>query len=178
MRLDITDNVLCPDCKSSFSSSLSRSCASCSRILSRCICSHEYLEEHRVSRVYKAFRYLNNDQNAAASRLVFSLKNDNRRDVLAFCRDILVDTLCDSGINPSECVFVSVPRRRSAIIKFGFDHAKMLSRSVASKLGCEYLPIFGTKAKIAQKSLDFDQRRKNATFYIKKKTNLKYIQKN
>jgi len=171
-RLSYGDLALCPNCYAEFRENCTRNCSRCARVLSRCTCPGEYLEAHRIKKVVKVFRYLQREENRASNSLIYSLKRDNRRDVLELCADLLFDALSASFDNLLELVFTNVPRRRVSIVEFGIDHSEALSRELAKRAGAEFMSLFSSSAKRAQKSLHGEKRIKNAVFKIKNKADL------
>ena len=111
--------------------------------------------------------------------LIYSLKQDNRDDVLDFLSDELVEALNASiEINSTDYVITNVPRRRKAIIDFGYDHSKDLAVLVARKLKIQYVEILASKSKKAQKTLYGHDRVVNAKFEYKCKDNFSLKGKN
>jgi ComF family protein len=99
--------------------------------------------------------------------LIYSLKQNNRSDVLAFLSEELADAIKSSFDVDGKFVVTSVPRRKGAIVKFGYDHAKELARAVADILGVEYFEILKSESKKAQKSVFGVERQRNAKFDYK-----------
>lgn len=105
-----------------------------------------------------------------SNNLIYSLKRDNRKDVLDFLSKELADAISNGIEKPESYLFTSIPRRRSEIIKYGIDHAEILARAVAKRLGGRYERTLISKAKQAQKkSGDRTERYKNAKFILKNK---------
>ena len=173
LRLSPDDKALCPSCMEELRENMSRNCSRCSRLLCRCSCSGEYLEAHGVKQCVKAFRYLRRDENNASTRLIFSLKKDNRSDVLDLCCDLLYDAIAASFNDADTMIFTAVPRRRRTRVEFGIDHAHLLSSRIAARFGAEYMPLFVSQAKRAQKTMQGTQRIRNAKFAIKSRAELK-----
>ena len=165
-RLNYGEKALCLKCSAEFEEFKTRNCSKCARILSECDCSSSYLESHYIRRVIKCFRYIGNDEVTAANGLIYSLKRDNRADVLEVCTDELSAAIMNSVEHPETYIFTNVPRRGDAIVEYGIDHSELLAKSVAKKLGAQYRKIFKSRAKKAQKSLDTEDRFKNADFRI------------
>lgn len=165
-RLNYGEKAFCPKCSANFKDFATRNCPRCSRILNSCRCTTPYLRSHFVGRVIKCYRYINRGSLSAANSLIFSLKRDNRADVLELCVDILSEAISNSVSDPQNYIFTNVPRRRSAIIEFGIDHSATLSKEVASRLGGEYLDLLKSNAKKPQKSLETLERLKNADFEL------------
>ena len=101
--------------------------------------------------------------------MIYSLKRDNRKDVLDFLTDELETSLSNSVDNVNECVFINVPRRRSAKLKYGLDHAEKLAKNLAKRFSAEYYQPIISKSILPQKKTIGKERIKNAKFYLKKK---------
>ena len=125
-----------------------------------------------MRRVIKSFRYLIRDEVNAANALIFSLKKDNRNDVLEFCRNEMVTAIRHSIESPEQYVFTNIPRRHAAIIEYGMDHSELLARAVARELGAEYISLLKSGSKKAQKSLEREERLKNVDFKLIKDIDL------
>ena len=171
-RLSYGENALCLDCYAVFEEFKTRNCALCGRVLNRCDCSMDFLGKHYIKHVVKCFRYLGYEEAAPGNSLIYSLKRDNRSDVLAACTKELKAAIINSVEKPEECIFTNVPRRRAAVIEYGIDHSKLLAKSLAKEFGARYVSLLGSRAKNEQKSLDTEERFKNANFYIIKNRKL------
>lgn len=177
-RLSLDDRALCKVCYCELLDNMTRNCSRCSNTLSKCTCSNEYLISHKVRHVVKVYRYIRREENRASNHLVYSLKKDNRKDVLDLCADLLQgsinSTLIDGGIikDKSAVVVTNVPRRKAAFVKFGIDHSALLAKEISNRLEFEYKSMFVSKAKKAQKKLKGTARRKNAIFKIKRRADL------
>lgn len=165
-RLDYGDKAFCPKCSAVFEEFKSRGCARCARVLHKCDCSNVFLEAHFVTRVIKCFRYLDREEATPGNTLIYSLKRDNRNDVLDKCAEELTTAIRNSIPNPESYLFTNVPRRRAAIVEYGIDHSALLAKAVAKRLGAKYLPLLKSNAKKPQKSLERTDRMKNADFSL------------
>ena len=171
-RLNYGEKALCLKCSAVFEEFKSRNCARCARVLHKCDCSTSYLRGHFVGRVIKCFRYLDRENATPGNSLIYSLKRENRSDVLDRCADELCAAIKSSIPDPKKYIFTNVPRRRAAIIQYGMDHSALLAKEVARRLGGEYKELLGSRAKRPQKSLERTERLKNADFYIRSNTDL------
>ena len=172
-RLNINDLALCPKCYAEFEKILTRNCSVCSKVLSECLCCNEYLEKHFVKSLLKIFRYNQRDENFAANSVIYSLKRDNRKDVIDFCTSLLSRAIKHNLDTDGETIVTNVPRRRSAIIKFGMDHSAVLAKSIAKDIGAQYQPLLKSKTKKAQKNLRGEERISNIDFQVRKSLDLK-----
>lgn len=170
--LDYGQKAFCPKCYADFAEIQTRNCSRCAKKLNECSCSSEYLEGHFIKRVVKCFRYLVRDEISPANALIFSLKKDNRADVLEICADELSNAIRSSIRNPEEYIITNVPRRRAEIIDKGLDQAQLLAEEVAKRLGAEYISLLKSLSKKPQKTLERADRLKNANFVIKNEADL------
>ncbi len=166
-KLDTDDFGICKSCKSEYEEIKLRDCSRCAKLLSLCSCSNEFLETHYVKRLVKVFRYVQHHDNTSANNLIFSLKKDNREDVLTFLSSELETSVRNSIETPEDFIITNVPRRKKSIKKYGIDHAKELAKALAKRLGCEYRSYLKSKSKKAQKSTHGNERITNAEFDIK-----------
>ncbi len=170
--LDYGQKAFCPKCSADFEEIKTRNCSRCAKKLNACSCSNEYLEGHFIKRVVKCFRYLVKDEINPANALIFSMKKDNRKDVLEVCTQELVAAIRNSVDNPNEYIITNIPRRKAEIIDKGLDQAELLARAIATTLGAEYMPILKSLSKKSQKTLERADRLKNANFVIKTEADL------
>ena len=172
-RLNYGQKAFCLKCSLEFRDFKTRNCSRCAKILSECDCSNEHLQSHFIGRVIKCYRYLPINEKIPSNALVYSLKCDNRNDVLEVCANELEAAIRNSVVSPENYVITNVPRRKAAIIEYGIDHSELLAAEVAKRLGAEFIPILTSNAKKAQKSLQTTDRLKNADFEIAKCIDLK-----
>ncbi|MBO5907224.1 MAG: ComF family protein [Clostridia bacterium] len=165
-RLNFTDKVFCPECSVKFKENIQRNCSRCSKILSECTCTTEYLRHHKINSVIKVYRYVRRPDTEPQNKLIYSLKQDGRADVLELSASLLVRSLSASVKDINECVITAVPRRRRAKLEFGYDHAAALAKLIAKKTGAEYVPTLKSLSKRPQKSLHRDLRIKNVKFAL------------
>ena len=169
-RTPIDSTVLCHICKEKYDDALRRNCSVCAKPLYECTCPNDYLDSHYVHKCIKVFRYLP-DNELPTNSLIFSLKKDNRHDVLDMLSQELADAIKFNLKNYESYVMTSVPRRKSAISKYGFDHAKILGKAISEKLGLKYINALKSNVKREQKfSMSREERFKNLKFNIRKKS--------
>jgi predicted amidophosphoribosyltransferase len=86
--------------------------------------------------------------------------------------DLLEKSIRNSVLNPEKYIFTNVPRRRKAILEYGIDHSALLARELAKRFGARYVKILRSNAKAPQKSLETNERLKNADFAIENEADL------
>ena len=166
-RLSKEDLALCPNCLREYNEIKKRNCSLCSQPLQLCSCTNKYLDAHYVHKLIKVFRYIHREE-LPSNNLVYSLKRDNRKDVLEFLSGELAEAISNSVNSPETCVFVNVPRRRKEAAKYGIDHAKLLAKSLAKMFSAEYYQPLISKSKLPQKKTVGEERMKNARFSLKR----------
>ncbi len=171
-RLVYGEKAFCHVCSAEFNENVTRNCSRCARKLSECDCTTSYLSAHFVKRVIKCYRYNNRDEITPENALIYSLKRDNRQDVLTVAADLMEKSIRNSIADPENYLFINVPRRRKAILEYGIDHSALLAEELARRFGAEYVPILKSNAKAPQKSLETLERFKNADFAIQKELDL------
>ena len=172
-RLEYSDLAFCRKCSAEFEKFKNRSCSLCARELHKCDCSMPRLERHGINRIFKVFRYIPREENRLPNSLIFALKQANRRDVVRRSADELMTAIGASETDFSGYTVTSIPRRRAAINKYGYDHSAALARELARRLGATYSPLLVSKARRAQKGLHGNERTKNTTYVIRRGATLK-----
>ena len=124
------------------------------------------MRAHSVKKHLKIFKYLNTEQAEPGNNLIFSLQQDYREDVIDFLAEEIAECI-RSNLNlfdKDAYVITNVPRRKGAIIKFGYDHTECLAKSVSKKLEMKFCKLLKSKAKHAQKETRGSDRMANAEF--------------
>lgn len=166
-KLIYGEEALCKKCSNLYAEIKTRNCSRCSKVLSSCDCTNKYLSSHYVKKVIKCFRYINREENLPANSIIYSVKKDNRKDVIHFATDELLNSLKNSVEINNDFVITNVPRKKSRILYYGFDHSEVLARNIAKKLNINYVSILTSKSKLQQKQLAGVDRVKNIKFEIK-----------
>ena len=169
-RLTRKEQALCKKCKTEYDNTLRRNCSICAKPLYECSCTNDYLDSHYVHESVKVFRY-RVEGGEAANSLIYSLKRDNRRDVLKFLSEEVASSILNSIKVNDNYIVASVPRIEKSIVKYGIDHAELLGRSIAKILGIKYQKLLISKSKLQQKHAEGREARiKNVDFRIKHAT--------
>lgn len=176
--LSFDDKALCPECMKAYENHKNRNCSRCAKKLDSCSCTTKYLDSHYIKEIYKVYRYSKTKEQTPWNYLIYSLKQDNRRDVVDFLSSELYNSVINNNEDilskREEYIITNVPRRPDAIREYGYDHSKDLAKKLAKRLGIKYLSLLKSKTKKAQKSTLADQRIKNVKLdYHKRNINLK-----
>ncbi len=172
-RLTVENVALCKRCLKAHTLLKERNCSRCAKKLNRCDCSNKYLKEHKVKKLIKIFRYIPDKEGTPSNNLIYSLKRNNRADVVRFLADELADAILNTLDSTDGFIITNVPRRGSAIREYGYDHASVLALAVAKRLNIEYRSLLRSKSKKAQKKMSHNERKENAVFVCRKRTDLK-----
>lgn len=165
-RLDIDDKALCKECLYEYEKHKELNCSICSETYDKCACSNKYLSSHGVKTLFKVFRY-KPDERTPSNALIYSLKEQNRRDIFRFCASELARSIKSSGLDLSNALITNIPRRKVSINKFGYDHAEKLAKEVSKILNIEYLSLLNSKSQKSQKETVGEERRLNVRFELK-----------
>jgi ComF family protein len=117
--------------------------------------------------------YYRSHRSTPSKKMILNLKKNSIRDLYDFFAESLVSELV-KHYNCINTVIINVPRSRKAVIKYGFDQAKLLAQSISVKSGIDYTDALGYitgRRFIQQKKLKPDERKINAAgaYYIKTK---------
>ena len=127
---------------------------------------NELLRKGGIKRLSKCYRYVTNEDSLPSNSVIFSLKRDNRRDVLSFLTKELSASIRCGIPSYKELYITNVARRKCTIVKYGFDHTALLARAVAKELDIPYIKALKSCAKKSQKKLSHKQRGENARFKV------------
>ena len=154
--------VFCPLCRSEWERAKILPCSSCRLAAIECTCVPDILKSIPVASVFKFGTVL------SADRVIYLLKRSKLKRVYGFAANELAARMISFGrerdLDLSNAVVTHVPRSRRSITKYGFDHGKLLSVSVAERLG---IPACSTVRRIGrgkdQKKLSKEQRLNNSS---------------
>ena len=166
-RLDVDDLALCKTCKSQYEEFKGRKCSHCAKPLPECDCSNDYLTAHSVKRLIKIVRYRPSDSTLPSNALIYSLKRENRRDVTEFIAGEIAASIKAQIKDAKDYVITGVPRKRSSVRKYGYDHAEVLGKEVARLIGASYKRLLVSRSHAEQKKLRGTDRVNNAVFDYK-----------
>ena len=166
-RLLKSERALCSKCMIEYNEVKLRDCSICSRTLYKCSCTNKHLDSHYVHKLIKVFRYVKRED-LPSNNLIYSLKRDNRRDVLEFLTNELSNAIDNSLEIKEDFVITNVPRRKKEAKRYGLDHARLLAKSLAKHYSAAYYQPLNPKSKKAQKKTAGEERLLNARFKLKK----------
>ena len=164
----------CPDCAEKWSMARSKMCPKCAEIAEKCTCTPKFFKKHQDHIPSLCF-YSANSQNVP-SKTVLTLKYRKSGELVRFLASEMapgVEALLRSkGISPEEAIVTWMPRQKTNLKKYGFDHGERLASCLAQRLGIPTVSIFKRRGGKEQKKLDKALRRENAesSLILKKRT--------
>ncbi len=157
---------VCRRCRASYEGIFLEVCPTCNLSVSACRCGVKR-GRTEISPLAKCFFYKPSKENSVGNKVIFAIKHtDDKRITKLLSRELsdsVISMLTAEGIEPNECIFTFVPRRKSAVLRDGFDQGARLARYTAKACGNErgaksVFRRFGDKE---QKKLAANQREKN-----------------
>lgn len=108
------------------------------------------------------------EENKIQNKVIYTLKHRHDKELFEFlARELSIkieNMLNESSIDIKECVLTWIPRKRSAVLKYGFDQARELCKRLKEELGgIKTVPLLQRYGGKEQKKLSARQRHKNVT---------------
>lgn len=160
-------HCVCFECRALYESKFNEVCSVCNKSVSSCTCGVK-IGNREIYPLAKCFFYKPQDESGAGNRIIYAIKHiDDKRIASMLARELsgsVLEMMKNEGIDPSECIFTFVPRRRVAIRKNGFDQGKRLARLTA-KFCCGrkgFYPLLSRTRGKEQKKLAAKKREKNS----------------
>ena len=173
----------CEECELFWEQIKEVKCQRCGHEIWYCSCIPINLRKLPCSLTAISVFYSSKSENRV-NEIVFTLKRKGFRSVVDFVAEQMkysLEKLFEiNGLNIKEYTITYITRKRKGILKYGFDHSRLLAQSLSSKLGIKYERVFDNRGKNEQKTLTKVERLKNAkNSYILRKNidvqNKKYI---
>ncbi|MBO5203823.1 MAG: ComF family protein [Clostridia bacterium] len=166
---DHFDDALCPKCRILWNKSLVESCKKCLRPAIECECMPGAMAGEGALCLRRLFFYESEATYSPSMSIIFMLKHKNIRRITDFAARQLLPSIkealsaLDFEDNREAFFVCSVPRGRTKIREYGFDHGVLLASRIAQLLEVEYVKAFSsTFFSTEQKALDRKGRFKNA----------------
>ncbi len=154
---------LCDECMKKLQAACVQMCHTCSKVASACTCMP--LKKTFTQPTIPSLFFYHPDASRAESKVIYSLKHKDSRDLFDFLTAELYpkldDLLSELEIDAKECIFTYVPRTRKAIVNNGFDQGQRLCKRMASRAGAVSHPLLSREGGKEQKKLAHKQRKKN-----------------
>ncbi len=157
------ERVLCRVCRAKYDMLCHRKCRFCGRDICQCDCTRDGIAAQGVWRLSKLCAYLPSEERSPVKALLFALKHSNRADVREFFATEMAQMIKSKHPEYKDgYTLCYVPRSTASYKKYGYDHARELSRLISDKLGIPYEDLFcRTKIARVQKQLGRAERFEN-----------------
>jgi ComF family protein len=163
------EKVLCSSCRGKFEKAKLYTCSECMHDMLDCRCMPKLLKASDACALISLFIYqprATDDISSAADNIVYYLKRNNYRNGFDFLGKQLSYPLSaamsDLGFETEDTVITFVPRRKSTVIKYGFDQSELLAKAISKRMKMECRSVLERKFSWRnQKSLNASQRIKN-----------------
>ena len=165
-RLLISETAMCASCITKANVAMRCECPICLKETRICSCVNKHLETHFVKGHIKLYKYGVDEYSTPLDLAIYQIKRGSREDVFDFLAEELAEAVRSHDFNLENTVITNIPRRKSAILRFGVDHARLLAERVAKLLSVEYIALLSSTAKTAQKSLKGLERIANTNFSV------------
>ncbi len=155
--------AFCESCHKEFAAAKLRPCRHCGKEMMHCTCVSEELVRAGMYRVSKVCPYYPDRKSAPELALLFTMKRRNVRSYRLFAAREMAASLKRMAYPLEGFTVTYVPRKDASVRDYGFDHAREISRLVATELGLEWEEVFcRTPDAREQKGLTRKERTKNA----------------
>ena len=172
-RLDVfadqfgSNEALCKNCRAEWEKEKLSACPNCRVAAIECTCRPDILDKKYID----CISLLKFGRTQSVDALIYSLKKRKIAKNFDFASSELAKRFKtyekNSDRDLSDAIFTNVPRKRRTIAKFGFDHAKILARQTAEKLGHPYEELIRRVGNAKdQKKLSKSERSKNAERFL------------
>lgn len=157
---------LCCECREKYDVETATGCPFCGMTADVCVCNTRSLKP-TVQLGRSMYSYLFYGEKLPVSRrIIFSLKQNADRNAEKFLAAELserINALMEkTDQHPKDWCVTYPPRTRRSAAKYGFDHAKGLSRRIAKQTGMKFQRVFTHRGKSIQKQLAGKERIRNA----------------
>ena len=146
---------MCDECKGAYTQAKETQCPRCVKPMHQCDCTSRFLIGRSLPVMVKLYRYRPSLPHLPQNRLIFRLKQANAESVAHFLAKELAGSI-KRHIEPGKSyVLVGVPRSKSSIRKYGYDHVSVLLKHLSKELG---IPVVVAVERYGKEG---EQKRKN-----------------
>ena len=125
---------LCDACQKEYIEAREVQCPRCVQPMHLCDCSSRFLIGRGLETIVKLYRYRPHLSHLAPNRMIFRLKKSHSDGVASFLARELAPCI-RRHMNPKKSyVLVGVPRSKSSIRKYGYDHVTLLLKHLSRAL--------------------------------------------
>lgn len=161
-KTDDFDYAFCPKCRAEWEKEKLSACPTCRVAAVECTCTPSLLDKKHID----CISLVKFGRTECVDRLIYSLKKKKTAKNFDFASSELAKRFLSyadkNDVDLSDVIFTHVPRKRSSITRYGFDHAEILAKESARLAGCSYEElIYRIRGGKDQKKLSYAERRKN-----------------
>ena len=169
---------ICDECLPQWLTNLDLMCIKCGFDCDYCTCLPDKIRE--INRSIATFGvFYSPNLITPVNRVVYKLKRNYNFEVIRFCASIMrkkaIKLCAKNSINYTKFIVAFPERRKGAIQKYGYDHARLLAKEFAKIMDLELVDCIKNIGKDEQKSLSKSDRIFNAmnSFKIKEGVDVK-----
>ncbi|MBE6599033.1 MAG: ComF family protein [Ruminococcaceae bacterium] len=162
---------LCDSCRASFLSERAILCPKCGRKAAFCTCPVMHLEREVFPKVsFAVSRFYNTEHNSDVGKMTRELilrgKQESRQEIAELlAKDLTIRVegiLYWNGEDRRDWIVTYAPRNPENLLKYGFDHGKIIAEALAKQMGCVMLPTLFRHSGNMQKDMEVGMRYTNA----------------
>ena len=168
----------CDECEPLWEQIKDTKCQKCGHEIEYCFCTPSNLRKLPCSLISVCVFYNPKSENRV-NEILFRLKRKGFRTVVDFITDQMKCSLekifAANNLDIKEYTITYVTRKRKGILKYGFDHTKLIAQSLSAKLGITYERVFDNYGTEEQKTLTKVERLENAknSYAVRKNADIK-----
>ncbi len=163
------ENVLCSSCRGKFEKAKLHTCSECMHDMVDCRCMPKLLKASDACALISLFIYerrSTDEDSSAADNIVYYLKRNNYLNGFDFLGKQLSYpisvAMAELGFKNDDTLITFVPRRKSSVVKYGFDQSELLAKAISKRMKIECRSVLERKFSWRnQKSLNASERIKN-----------------
>ena len=130
--------AFCENCRAEWEKDKVLECPTCRVAAVECTCTPNVLDRKHID----CISLVKFGRTESVDRLIYSLKKRKSEKNFGFASDELakrfITYMDKEGLSVSDVIFTHVPRKRTTITRYGFDHAEILAKETAKKVGGKY----------------------------------------
>ena len=165
----------CRKCMGKWISARAEICPVCSNTSDKCNCTPDYFFNYQPD--IPSLCFYRPESGDAQSKAILVMKRRLDFELFDFMAEELSDrlsiTLAKMKLDPKDCTFTWIPRKKSSVAEHGFDQARELTKRMVRIMGARAYPLLVNRGGKEQKKLDKTTRKKNVEKSINLNLNIK-----
>ncbi len=153
--LPLKSGELCTTCLAEYVQEKEKQCPRCVQPMHQCTCNSRFLIGRSLPTLTKLYRYLPDSPELSTSKMIFRLKRAGAESVAAFLAKEMAESIRRVLEEGKSYVIVGVPRSKSSIRKYGYDHVSLLTKHLSRELS---IPVV---IAVERHGKDGEQKKKN-----------------